>query len=354
MLLNSEKGDLMEKTDILSMEKDTLCGYMKSVGEAPFRGKQIFGWLHMKMVKDFSEMTNLSKSLRQKLDENACIKGLKYIKKYKSSADETIKYLFETEKGYIIESVLMKYSYGYTVCVSTQAGCRMGCSFCASTIGGLESNLTAGEIASQIYEIEKQENIRVSRVVMMGCGEPLDNFSNSVAFINIISDSDGAGISKRKITLSTCGLTDKIYELAELDLPITLAISLHAPNDSIRRSIMPVAKKYSIDEVMKAAKDYSSETGRRITFEYALIDGVNDSVENAEELAARLRGILAHVNLIPVNPVEERGYKKSSENNIRLFSNILTARSVENTVRRRLGTDINAACGQLRKSFKEH
>ncbi len=353
MLLNSEKGDFMEKADILSMEKDLLCEYMKTLGEAAFRGKQVFSWLHAKKAVNFDDMTNLSKALREKLKENADIKGLKYIKKHKSLDDETIKYLFETEKGYIIESVLMKYSYGYTVCVSTQAGCRMGCSFCASTIGGLESNLTAGEIASQIYEIEKQENIRVSRVVMMGCGEPLDNFRNSVAFINIISDSDGAGISKRRITLSTCGLTEKIYELAELDLPITLAISLHAPNDDIRRSIMPVAKKYSIDEVLKAAKHYAEVTGRRVTFEYSLIDGVNDLPENAEELTKRLKSILAHVNLIPVNPVEERGYKKSSDNNVKNFSKILSSRSIENTVRRSLGTDINAACGQLRKSYKK-
>ncbi|MCC8098337.1 MAG: 23S rRNA (adenine(2503)-C(2))-methyltransferase RlmN [Eubacterium sp.] len=342
----------MEKTDILSMNPEELTEFIREIGEANFRGKQIFTWLHNKKVCSFDDMTNLSVKLRGILKEKAGIYGVKTIKKYKSSEDNTIKYLFQIENGYIIESVLMKYEYGYTVCVSTQAGCRMGCSFCASTIGGLERSLTAGEILSQIYEIERQEGVRVGHVVMMGCGEPLDNFENCIKFISIISHKEGAGISRRNITLSTCGLTDKIYELAEYKLPITLAVSLHAPNDEIRKRLMPVANKYKYEEVIKAARDYAEITKRRVTFEYSLIDGINDSKENAEELSKRLRGILAHVNLIPVNSVKERNYNRSSDKNVRAFSRILTERGIENTVRRRLGADINAACGQLRKSMK--
>lgn len=343
----------MEKADILSYRKAELKEFMEDMGEAPFRGGQIFRWLHNGKAADFDVMTNISAPLRDKLREKAFIGSVKYLKKYKSCEDETIKYLFETQKGYIIESVLMKYEYGYSVCVSTQAGCRMGCAFCASTIGGLEENLTAGEIVSQIYEIEKCEGIRVSRVVMMGCGEPLDNFENSVRFIDIISDKDGAGISRRRITLSTCGLVDKMYELLKLDLPITLAVSLHAPNDDIRRKLMPVAKKYDIEKVLAAAEEYGKVSGRRVTLEYSLIKGVNDSLENAGELAERIKGRGLHVNLIPINPVEERSFSKSTDKAVRAFSRILTEASVENTIRRSLGKDIDAACGQLRKAHRE-
>ncbi len=343
----------MEKADILSMEQEELVNFIKNLGEAAFRGKQIFKWLHSKKVRSFDEMTDISLGLRELLKEKAAVYGVETVKKYKSSVDSTIKYLFKIENGYIIESVLMKYEYGYSVCVSTQAGCRMGCSFCASTIGGLDRNLRAGEILSQVYEIERQEGVRVGHVVMMGCGEPLDNFENSLRFINIISHKDGAGISKRNLTLSTCGLVEKIYELAEYKLPVTLAVSLHAPNNEIRKRLMPVALRYNYDDVIKAARDYAEVTGRRVTFEYSLIEGINDSEDNARELGLRLKGILAHVNLIPVNSVKERSYNRSSDKSVKAFSRVLTENGVQNTVRRRLGADINAACGQLRKSFGE-
>lgn len=344
----------MDKVDILSMNEGEVSELLLSMGEASFRGKQVFRQLHLRKARSFDEMTDISLSLREKLKAKCGVFGVKLIKKYKSSSDYTIKYLFEIENGYIIESVLMKYDYGYSVCVSTQAGCRMGCAFCASTIGGLERNLSAGEILSQIYEIERQEGIRAGHVVMMGCGEPLDNFENSVKFINILSSPNGANVSRRNITLSTCGLVPKMYELAELGLPITLAVSLHAPNNEIRRRIMPVASKYSYDSVIKAAKDYGDKTKRRVTFEYALIDGINDSEEAAYELSKRLKGILAHVNLIPVNDVKERNFLRASDKQTEKFSRILTEAGIENTVRRRLGSDINAACGQLRKGYKEN
>ncbi len=354
MRQNLLKGDIMEKADILSMNKEEICDFLTSLGEAKFRGKQVFKQLHGRKRTSFDEMTDLSLSLREKLKETSGIFGVKPVEKYKSSLDSTIKYLFEIRNGYIIESVLMKYDYGYSVCVSTQAGCRMGCAFCASTIGGLERSLTAGEILSQVYEIERQENIRVGHVVMMGCGEPLDNFDNSVRFISLLSDPEGANVSRRNITLSTCGLVDEIYRLKDLHLPITLAVSLHAPNNEIRRKIMPVARKYSYDDVIKAAADYAEGTKRRVTFEYALIKGVNDSEKAAYELVGRLKGVLGHVNLIPVNDVKERNFSRSSDSGVKKFSSILTAEGIENTVRRRLGSDINAACGQLRKRYKNN
>ncbi len=337
--------------DILSLEMNEIKEFMVSIGEAGFRGEQVFEWLHKKHATGFDEMTNISFKLREKLKNTACIQGVLPAEKYSSAIDDTVKFLFKIKGGSVIESVLMKYDYGRSVCVSTQAGCRQGCSFCASAIGGLERNLTAGEILSQIYEIERSEGIKVSRVVMMGCGEPLDNFENSVRFINILSNAKGEGMSRRRITLSTCGLTDRIYDLAKLKLPITLAISLHAPNDDIRKKIMPVAHKYKCEDVIKAALYYGNATGRRVTFEYALIKGVNDSAENAAELGNRLKGKAVHINLIPVNDVKERSYIKSSEGSIKAFCGILNEMGIENTVRRRLGGDINAACGQLRKSY---
>lgn len=343
----------MDKKDILSMDKEELKSLVKDMGEASYRSGQIFRSLHGRMAESFSDMTDLSLKLREKLKSQAAIKGVRLIKKYRSSIDRTIKYLFEIENGYIIESVLMEYEYGYSVCISTQAGCRMGCSFCASTIGGLERNLTAGEMLSEIYAIEREEGIRVGRVVLMGCGEPLDNFDNVIRFIELISDPEGNNIGKRHITLSTCGLTEGIERLEKLKLPITLAVSLHAPNDRIRKTIMPVAYRYGYDDVIKAATHYADVTKRRVTFEYALIDGINDRGCDAEELAHRLKGIMAHVNLIPVNSVKEKDYRRSSDKKIREFSRILSENNIENTIRRKLGSDINAACGQLRKSYSE-
>lgn len=343
----------MDKTDIKSLTPEKLTAVLADMGEKPFRAKQIFEWLHGRGVTSFEEMTNLSKNLRERLADSFYISDLKIVEKLVSNEDNTIKYLFDIGNNTIIESVFMSYSYGNAVCVSSQAGCRMGCSFCASTVDGLERNLLAGEIAGQIYKIQQDTGKRVSNIVIMGSGEPLDNYDNVIDFLNIINNEKGLGIGMRHITLSTCGLVDKIYRLMELKLQITLAISLHAPNDDIRRRIMPVAKKYSIDEVIKAAKVYADTTKRRVTYEYSLIRGVNDSEENALELAKRLHGSMCHVNLIPVNDVKENDYIHSGEKAIKAFAKVLEDNSIEVTVRRKLGSDINAACGQLRKRYKE-
>ncbi|MBQ4347083.1 MAG: 23S rRNA (adenine(2503)-C(2))-methyltransferase RlmN, partial [Firmicutes bacterium] len=263
--------------------------------------------------------------------------------------DNTTKYLFEFENDTIIESVLMHYSYGASVCISTQAGCNMGCFFCASTIGGLMRDLSASEMLMQVYSIAKDAGVRISHVVLMGSGEPLQNLDEVLRFIKLITHPEGAGISGRKITLSTCGLTDKIYELSEKKLPLTLAISLHAPNDEIRQKIMPVAKKYPLPGLFAACEDYAKNTGRRITYEYALIKGINDSDKCAKELAQKLYGRLCHVNLIPINNVLERNLTKPSEKSIRAFADILEQRGIAVSIRRELGSDINAACGQLRR-----
>lgn len=343
----------MDKIDLRSMPLDKLKAELVNMGEKPFRAKQIYGWLHQKQVTDFSEMTNLSKLLREKLENNYTIKNLKIVEKLVSKEDNTSKYLFDIGNNIVIESVLMRYSYGNAVCISSQAGCRMGCTFCASTVDGLERNLLPGEMAGQIYEIQHDIGERVSNVVIMGSGEPLDNYDNVMDFLEIIRSPEGNNLSHRHITLSTCGLVDKIYNLAEKNLQITLAISLHAPNNDIRQNTMPIARKYDFDLLIKAAKDYADTTKRRVTFEYALIKGVNDSEDNARELAARLKGIMCHVNLIPVNDVKENNYIRSTEDNIKNFAKTLQSLGIETTIRRKLGSDINAACGQLRKSYKD-
>lgn len=343
----------MDKIDLRSLTLDKLKSELEKMGEKPFRAKQIFNWLHQKQVTDFSEMTNLSKALREKLENNYTIKNLKIVEKLVSKEDNTSKYLFDIGNNVVIESVLMRYSYGNAVCISSQAGCRMGCTFCASTVDGLERNLLPGEMAGQIYEIQRDTGERVSNVVIMGSGEPLDNYDNVMDFLEIIHSPEGNNLSHRHITLSTCGLVDKIYALAKENLQITLAISLHAPNNDIRQNTMPVAKKYDFDSLVKAAKDYANTTKRRVTFEYALIKGVNDSEDNARELALKLKGIMCHVNLIPVNDVKENNYVRSSEDNIKHFAGILQSLGIETTIRRKLGSDINAACGQLRKSYKD-
>lgn len=343
----------MDKRDLRSFTLEKLTEEMKSLGEKPFRAKQIYGWLHEKQVTSFDEMTNISKDLRKKLEENYTLKTLKIVEKLVSKEDNTGKYLFDIGDNIVIESVLMKYSYGNAVCISSQAGCRMGCTFCASTIGGLERDLLPGEMAGQIYEIQRDTGERVSNVVIMGSGEPLDNYDNVMDFLEIIHSKEGNNLSHRHITLSTCGIVDKIYKLAEEKLQITLAISLHAPNNEIRQNTMPVARKYDYDSLIKAAKYYADTTKRRVTFEYALIKGVNDGEDNARELASRLKGLMCHVNLIPVNDVKENNYVRSTEENIRSFAETLQRLGIETTVRRKLGSDINAACGQLRKSYKE-
>ncbi len=344
----------MDKKDLRSLTLDRLGEELVAMGEKPFRARQIFSWLHGKQIKDIDDMTDLSKELRERLKIKFTLNNIKIVEKFSSMEDNTVKYLFDIGDGILIESVLMRYSYGNAVCISSQAGCRMGCTFCASTLGGLERDLRAGEMAQQIYEIQKDTGERVSNVVIMGSGEPLDNFDNVMDFLEIIHHKDGNSLSHRHITLSTCGLAERIYDLAERRLQITLAISLHAPNDEIRQRTMPIARKYSFDAVLKAAKYYADTTKRRVTFEYALIKGINDSRENASELASRLRGIMCHVNLIPVNDVEENGYIKSSEKSIKEFAQVLTDKGIETTIRRKLGSDINAACGQLRKRYKEN
>ncbi len=321
------------------------------MGEPKFRARQLFEWIHKKHAADFVEMTNLPKTLREKLESTAKLSRTEVAQKLVSQKDGTRKYLFVLENGSVIESVLMKYEYGNTVCISTQAGCRMGCRFCASTLEGVERNLTAGEMLSQVYEIQKDCGERVSGVVLMGSGEPLDNYENVLKFLRLINDPKGQNMGQRHITLSTCGLIDKIYELAEENLQITLAVSLHAPNDGIRNSIMPVSKANPMDKLLAACRAYAEKTKRRITFEYAMMQGVNDSDACARELAGRLRHMLCHVNLIPVNDVKERAFVKSSDERVRRFAVILQENSVETTVRRRLGSDIDAACGQLRRGY---
>ncbi|MDF2609719.1 MAG: rRNA ((2503)-C(2))-methyltransferase RlmN [Lachnospiraceae bacterium] len=343
----------MNKIDIKSLQVEEVKNLMVELGDKAFRGKQIYDWIHVKLADNFDEMSNLSKSLREQLKERCELINLTVVDKLESAAGETAKYLFRLADDRVIESVLMKYHHGNSVCISSQVGCRMGCKFCASTIGGLERNLTASEMLDQIYKIQKLSGERVSNIVVMGTGEPLDNMENLLAFIKIISDENGLNISQRNITVSTCGLVEKIKELAHENLQITLAISLHAPNDTVRKELMPIANKYTIDEVLKACEYYFDRTGRRITFEYSLVEGVNDSKEYAVELSSRIKGLNCHVNLIPVNPIKERNYRQSESKYIQNFKNILEKNRINVTIRREMGTDINAACGQLRKSYMD-
>lgn len=335
------------KINLKDLTYNELCELIVSMGEAKFRAKQIFEWLY-RGVASFDEMSNLSKTLREKLAEKTYIGSLKIEEKYVSAIDETRKYLLQLNDGNYIESVLMKYDHGYSICVSSQVGCRMGCKFCASTLKGKERDLTPGEIADQVLCVQKDLGERISNIVMMGIGEPLDNFENVLKFLDIVSCPEGLNIGQRHISLSTCGLVNKIRELADKKLQITLSISLHAPDDKTRSEIMPVNKKYNISELMDACDYYTNKTGRRISYEYTLISNVNDNLEGADKLAQLLRGKLCHVNLIPVNKVTETGFDKSSKNRIDAFRKCLEERGITATVRREMGSDINAACGQLR------
>lgn len=341
------------KKDIKSMNYKEIENEMLSMGEPKFRAKQIYSWLQKNQVEDFDEMTNISKNMREKLKDNYEIYTCTIEKKLVSVYDDTVKYLFKLHDGEYIESVVMKYKYGYTICVSSQVGCKMGCTFCASTIAGFVRNLMPCEILSQISVAQHDLGIRISHVVLMGVGEPLDNFNNVMRFLELVTDENGLNLSMRNISLSTCGVVDGIYKLLEKKLQLTLSISLHAPNDEIRSRTMPVNKRWNTSELLKACHDYTKATSRRISFEYAMISGVNDSDECALELAKRLKGMLAHVNLIPVNEVKETGYKKSGEDRIKRFTQILTSHGINTTVRRTLGSDINASCGQLRRKQKE-
>lgn len=339
------------KKDILSFKLDELYSEMESIGEKKFRGKQIYEWLHTKRVHEFSNMSNISSSLRTKLEDLYCVNSIKIVRKLESAIDNTVKYLYELSDGNHIESVLMEYKHGNSLCISTQVGCKMGCNFCASTIAGFKRHLFPSEMLLQVYEAERDSGRHIDSLVLMGIGEPLDNFDNVVKFLQILSFETGKNLSLRHVSLSTCGLVDRIYDLAEYRFGLTLSVSLHAVTDAKRSEIMPVNKKYPIDELLKACRDYIEKTGRRISFEYAVIHGVNDSAEDAEALVRLLKGINCHVNLIPVNQIKERNYR-SDKNTLHRFLAALEKGGLNATVRRTLGADIDAACGQLRREYE--
>ncbi len=334
--------------DILSMTYDELLSAFKEKNIQSFRAKQVYEWLHRHLAQSYDEMTNIPKVLREQLSEEFPIINCSIAKKQVSQKDGTVKYLFSLQGGDFIESVVMKYKYGYTICVSSQVGCKMGCAFCASTLGGFKRSLSAGEILSQLYAAQKDLGERISHIVLMGMGEPLDNFDNVLRFISLITDEKGLNISMRNISLSTCGIVPKIEELLKRRLQLTLSISLHAPSDELRNKIMPVNKRYPVDELLAMCRKYTKETSRRISFEYSMLAGVNDSDECASLLSSKLKGMLCHVNLIPVNEVAESPYKPSSPERIERFIAILSKNGINATVRRKLGSDIDASCGQLR------
>lgn len=345
----------MGKVDIGSLSYEELEAFLMELGQPKFRTKQVFDWIHAKQIVSFEDMRNLPKMLISALQENAILSTLKVRRKLVSQIDGTAKYLFELPDGELVESVVMRYKYGLSACISTQVGCKMGCTFCASTKAGFVRNLTASEILAQVYTVQREAGERIGSLVLMGIGEPLDNFDNVLRFLSLLSDERGNNLSLRHVSLSTCGLVEQIYELADQKLGLTLSVSLHAPNDVIRSQTMPVSRRYPIEELLRACKYYVEKTGRRISFEYALIKGVNDSRECAEELAARLRGLrtggalLCHVNLIPVNEIKEESYRRTDQQRIFDFQRWLTDRGINTTIRRTLGADINAACGQLRR-----
>ena len=336
------------KTDINSLTYEKLNSVIEELGQPIFRAKQIYTWLHKYGVTSFDEMTNISKQLREILADKYFISTCEIEDKYTSKIDDTVKYLFRLYDGEYVESVIMKYKYGYTICVSSQVGCKMGCTFCASTLAGFKRNLTAGEIEAQLQSAQKDLQIKISHIVLMGIGEPLDNFDNVIDFLYNVNNENGLNISMRNITLSTCGVVPRIYDLMALNLQLTLTISLHAPNDNIRSKTMPINRKYNMDELIKACKNYADKTGRRVSFEYTLIKDVNDSTKDALELSGRLKGMNSHINL-PVNDVKERGNVRSSKEAILNFQNVLKKHGINATIRRTLGSDINASCGQLRR-----
>ncbi len=338
----------MSKTDIRSLTYNELADKLSELNLPKFRTEQIYSWLYEKGVSSFDEMTNLSKELRLALSERFEIKNCRIDLKQVSKLDGTVKYLYELGEGEYIECVVMKYKYGYSICISTQLGCKMGCKFCASAIGGFKRHLLPSEMISEIYTAEKDLNIRISHIVLMGTGEPLDNYENVLRFLELVTDEKGLNISIRHISLSTCGIVPKIYDLADKQLGLTLSVSLHGPNNDLRSGTMPVNDKWNIDELLKACRYYAEKTSRRISFEYAMIKGVNDSEACARELAKRLKGMLCHINLIPVNNVRENAFLKSDDKSMKAFIDILEKNGLTVTVRRTLGSDIDASCGQLR------
>jgi 23S rRNA (adenine2503-C2)-methyltransferase len=335
--------------NLMDLTLEELEQMLSDMGQQKFRAKQIFKWVNSG-IKSIDDMTNLSKQLRQELSGVCKISRIKLVNKLESKLDSTAKYLFELEDGNVIESVLMEYKHGFTVCISSQAGCRMGCKFCASTGAAFSRNLSAGEMLDQVMTMQEDSGNRIGHVVLMGIGEPLDNYDNVIKFLKIINHPDGLMIGLRNISLSTCGVVPKILQLADENIPITLSVSLHSSRDDKRSEMMPINKAFCIDKLISACKIYTESTKRRITFEYAMISGENDSEQDAKDLAKLLKGMLCHVNLIPVNSVQGNGYKKSSRIQIDNFKNIMESRGIETTVRRELGSDINAACGQLRKN----
>lgn len=335
-----------------NLTEEELKDFLVEIGEKKFRGSQIYSWIY-RNIRDFDEMNNIPKSLRTKLQEHAVIGNIEKDLRLDSKIDGTKKYLFRLNDGNIIETVAMDYDTRLTVCVSNQVGCRMGCRFCASTIDGLSRNLEAWEILDQIIKVQEDLGKRVSNIVMMGSGEPLDNYENSIRFLKLINEKNGLNIGNRHITLSTCGIVDRIRDLADLEISINLAISLHSPFDEERQKIMPVANKYKIEQIIEACHYYIGKTNRRITFEYSLIKGVNDSKKEAERMVKLLRGMLCHVNLIPINPIEERDFEKPDILYINKFKAYLEKNNIPVTIRNSMGADISGACGQLRRSVSK-
>ena len=335
-----------------NLTEDELKDFLIDLGEKKFRGSQVYSWIY-RNIKSFDEMNNIPKGLRLKLQEHATIGNIEKYLRLDSKIDGTKKYLFRLNDGNIIETVAMDYDTRLTVCVSNQVGCRMGCRFCASTIDGLSRNLEAWEILDQVIKVQEDLSKRVSNIVMMGSGEPLDNYENSIRFLRLVNEPNGLNIGNRHITLSTCGIVDRIRELGDLEIPINLAISLHSPFDEERRKIMPVANKYKIEDIIKVCHYYISKTNRRISFEYSLIKGINDSKKEADKISKLLKGMLCHVNLIPINPIEEREYEKPDILYINKFKAYLEKHNIPVTIRNSMGADISGACGQLRRSVSD-
>lgn len=339
------------KKDILSYSLEELEAALAEIGEKKFRAKQIYEWLHVQRVSEFDKMSNISLSLRTKLDEEFCINSINIVKKLESHIDNTVKYLYELSDGNHVECVMMEYKHGNSLCISTQVGCKMGCRFCASTIAGFKRNLLPSEMLLQIYTAEKESGKHVDSLVLMGIGEPLDNFDNVVKFLQLLSYETGKNMSLRHVSLSTCGLVNRIYDLAEYKFGLTLSISLHAVTDKKRSEIMPVNNRFCISELLQACRDYIDKTGRRISFEYSVIHGVNDSPKDAAGLIKLLKNMNCHVNLIPVNEIKERDFK-ADRKSLEKFEEMLIKGGLNATTRRTLGADINAACGQLRREYE--
>lgn len=341
----------MKKGELNSMTLNELEEYMLSIGEKKFRAEQIFTYIHKHNKWDIKELTTLKEATREGLINKTHVNKINIFKRFDSKTDDTKKYLFSLEDGNIIESVSMKYKHGTSICLSTQVGCKMACSFCASTKEGFVRSLSASEMLNQVYMIENDQSISISNIVLMGSGEPLDNYDNTIKFLNIIHHEKGHNIGYRSITLSTCGIVPMIYKLADENIPITLSISLHSPFDEVRKNIMPISNKYSIEEIIKACKYFEARNNRRITFEYTLIEGVNDREKDIDEISRILRNVNSHINLIALNPIAEYKENRPSDSGIERFRDKLNKRNIDVTIRREMGGDISASCGQLRRSI---